>query len=76
MIAIAAITDSHSGDYLFTEKVTADEIKYKRLQPWQLAISFKDKMGVLPINIIIIDNDEVIERWYAGREYPDEGDFS
>lgn len=75
MIAVAAITDSSSGDYLFTEQVTADEIKYKTLQPWQLALTFKDKMGALPINIIIIDNDEVIERWYAGREYPDEGDF-
>jgi len=76
MIAIAAIKDSQSDDYMFTEKVTDDEIKYKTLQPWQLALSFKDKMGCLPINIFIIDNDEVIARWYAGQEYPNEGDFS
>lgn len=75
MIAIASIRDSKSGDYMFTEEVTADEIKYKTLKPWQLARAFFDKMHGIPDNILIIENDKEIERWYAGTDYPDENPY-
>ncbi len=74
MLAIAAISKSISGDYIFIEKINDADFTANRIKPWQLARLFKDRMGAIPLNIFIINGEEEMARWYAGDDFPGEDD--
>lgn len=69
MLIVAAIQGSQSGDFVFTKRMTSEE--YAETKPTKLAEEFYDRVRATPINILVFDGEEEVDRFYPGIDYPE-----